>query len=133
MCAREGHDLSADCTKCLRCGAASGEHARLLRYPMRFVSGKPVCALVTTDDRWGYDRAKQLKRPLVVGDRVITTGLLNEPRTGTVVIVDGKRATVDDDHGMWWYPEFDKDDDHGWTVRSFASKECMNAEGDFTK
>src|SRR5271165_2861305 len=126
-CRTEGHDLSADRRSCLRCGVKANGDFILLKFPVVFKAGVMVCPLDKTDDELGgYRRERQIKRPLVMDEKVCTTGLMGEFRSGTVVSLDP--PTVDDG-GMYWYPEFDKDDDHGWTVRSFVNKKLIDHLG----
>ena len=100
----------------------SNPDLRRLAVPVVFKAGAMVCPLDKTDDEWGgYRPENQIKRPLVVGERVCTTGLMGEFRS--VISLDP--PTVDDG-GMYWWPEFDRDDDHGWTVRAFASKKLID-------
>jgi len=124
ICQVQGHDVSPDHTSCLRCGLKATEGFRLLKFPVIFMAGAMVCPLDKTDDELGgYRRERQLKTPLALGDKVCTSGPMGDFRSGTVVSLDP--PTVDDG-GMYWWPEFDKDDDHGWTVRSFASKSLID-------
>jgi len=128
QCEREGHDLSADVTKCARCGLQAPPDFRLLKFPIFFKAGAMVCPLDKDDsDLGGYRRERQIKRPLVVGEKVCTRGPMGDWRSGTVISLDP--PTVDDG-GMYWWPQFDKDDDHGWTVKSFASKSMIDKMGE---
>ena len=124
VCATRGHDLNKDASECLRCGLKTNGDFRLLKFPVVFKAGRAVCALDTTDNEFGgYRQDKQLKRPLAIGEKLCTLGPMGDFRSGTVVSLDP--PTVDDG-GMYWWPEFDKDDDHAWTVKAFADKRMVD-------
>lgn len=95
---------------------------------IRVVKGFPVCLFDETDSELGYRADTPIRSQLTPGDKVVTCGLMGELRMGTVVKADAKHALVDDG-GAWWYPEFDKDDRHGWTVYAFADKRTTDSNG----
>jgi hypothetical protein len=86
-----------------------------------------LCPVDRSDDEWGgYRDERQLRRPLVLGEEVCTIGPMGEWRRGKVVSLEPPMV---DDGGMVWWPAFDKDDRHGWTVSSVASKAIVEGRG----
>lgn len=119
-CNKDGHDLVEDASRCRRCGMVAEAGFRLGTRPFVMLAGPMLCPVDVEDNELGGYRAEHhLRRPLQLGEKVCTLGPIGDWRSGTVVSVES--PTVDDG-SMYWWPEFDKDERHGWTVRSFALK-----------
>lgn len=92
------------------------------------VSFKVGASVRAYDIRIPYEDLERLKRPLVLGEMVLTTGVFGEIRIGKVVHIseDGRQARADDGVCLLML-DFDKDDDHEWTMTLMVLKEALPA------
>lgn len=109
-----------------------GSEFRKLEVPYYIKAGASVYPYI--DGVYNLDLLTSLKRPLVMGERILTTGLVGELRLGTIVKIQGKRATADDVHGSCYlFLDFDKDADHEWTMGQMGMKTVVDRHGNFVR
>lgn len=106
------------------------ENFRKLPLAFRFKAGATVYPF---EPEVAWKDLKPLTRPLVLGEKVATTGLFGEIRIGEIVQIseDGKTAQADDGACILFL-QFDKDEDHEWTMGTMAEKSVLE-ENDWSK
>ena len=109
-----------------------GSEFRKLEVPYYIKAGASVYPYF--DGVYDIDLLLSLKRPLVMGERILTTGLCGELRLGTIVKIcnNGKQATADDG-SCFLFLYFDRDADHEWTMNQIGMKGVVDRHGNWVR